>query len=90
MVIFDLSILALTNLPAIAHDSLILKNISDGSIDGIMKIYEQSRKQIFIAFDRQRTYSKSTQKILNDNTVLKLSDQHCELYGDSWNVEVKR
>lgn len=90
MVIFDLSILALTALPAIAHDSLILKNISDGSIDGIMKIYEQSQKQIFIAFDKQGAYSKRTQEILNDNTVLKLSDQHSELYGDSWNIKVER
>ena len=35
----ELAVLYLTALPAIAHDSLILKNIGDGAIDGIMQIY---------------------------------------------------
>ena len=87
LVVYDLSILKLTALPAIAHDSLILKNISDGSIDGIMKIYAQSKKQIFIAFDKQGAYMPDTRKILIDNTVLQLSDNNCELYGQSWNKE---
>lgn len=87
MVIFDLAGLNLTALPDIAHDSLILKNISDGSIDGIMKIYTDSKKQIFIAFDKQDAYTAETRKIVADNKVLKLSDNHRELYGKSWNVE---
>ena len=86
MVIYDLSILALTNLPVIIHDSLILKNISDGSIDGIMKIYSQSQKQIFIAFDKQNSYGQQTSKILYENRVLQLSDHNSELYGESWNI----
>ena len=68
-------------------DSLILKNISDESIDGIMKIYSESSKQIFIAFDKQIAYKPRTQKILQEHTVLKLSDSNCELYGESWNKE---
>lgn len=88
LVIYDLAILYLTALPAIAHDSLILKNISDVAIDGIMRIYAQSQKQIFIAFDKQDAYKDGTGKILADNTVLKLSDSNCELYGESWNKEV--
>lgn len=89
MVIYDLSVLFLTALPAIAHDSLILKNIGDGAIDGIMKIYSQSKKQIFIAFDKQDTYTPATQQIVVDNAVLKLSDHNCELYGQAWNKEEK-
>ena len=89
MVIYDLSVLNLTALPAIAHDSIILKNISDVAIDGIMKIYSQSQKQIFIAFDKQAAYLPDTQKILKDNTVLKLSDNGFELYGESWGKEKK-
>lgn len=53
MVLYDLAVLNLTALPAIAHDSLILKNIGDGAVDGIMQIYAQSDKQVFIAFDKQ-------------------------------------
>lgn len=90
MVVYDLAVLYLTALPAIAHDSLILKNIGDGAVDGIMKIYAQSRKQVFIAFDKQAAYMPDTQKILADNTVLKLSDDNCELYGESWNKEVSQ
>ena len=90
MVVYDLAVLYLTALPALAHDSLILKNIGDGAVDGIMKIYAQSRKQVFIAFDKQAAYMPDTQKILADNTVLKLSDGNCELYGESWNKEVSQ
>ena len=87
LVIYDLAVLHTTALPAIAHDSLILKNIGDGVIDGIMKIYEQSKKQIFIAFDKQAAYREDTQRILEEHKVLKLSDHNCELYGQSWNKE---
>ncbi len=88
MVVYDLAMLYLTALPAIAHDSLILKNISDSAVNGIMKIYAASKKQVFIAFDKQAAYKPDTQKILTDNTVLKLLDGKCELYGESWNKEV--
>ena len=90
MVVYDLAILALTAIPAIAHDSLILKNIGDGAVDGIMKIYAESKKQVFIAFDKQTAYMPDTQKIIANNTVLKLSDGNCELYGESWNKEVAK
>ena len=92
LVIYDLAVLECTELPAIAHDSLILKNISDVAINGIMRIYEKSNrsnKQIFIAFVKQNAYGKSTQQILSENTVLKLSDKGHELYGESWNKKVR-
>ena len=88
MVVYDLAMLYLTALPAIAHDSLILKNIGDGAVNGIMKIYAASKKQVFISFDKQAAYKPDTRKILSDNMVLKLSDGNCELYGQSWNKEV--
>ncbi len=87
LVIYDLAVLYSTALPAIVHDSLILKNISDVAIAGIMRLYSQSKKQVFIAFDKQDAYGTETQKILLDNSVLKLSDGGCELYGESWNIE---
>ena len=89
MVVYDLAVLQKTALPAIAHDSLILKNISDGAIDGIMRIYAQSEKQIFIAFDKQDAYTPATKEILESNKVLKLSDGNCELYGQTWSIEEK-
>lgn len=90
MIIYDLAVLFTTALPAIAHDSLILKNIGDGPVDGIMQIYTQSTKQIFIAFDKQNAYKPATRQILESNHVLKLSDNGCELYGESWNKEKRQ
>jgi hypothetical protein len=78
---FDLAILALTDLPAIAHDSLILKNISDGSIDGIMKIYNQSEKQIFIAFDKQDSYGPQTTAAACNRSTFILSCCHNLLHS---------
>ena len=90
MVLYDLAVLYLTALPAIEHDSLILKNIGDGAIDGIMQIYARSQKQVFIAFDKQIAYKPTTQQLLESNCVLRLSDNGCELYGESWNKEKKQ
>lgn len=87
LVLYDLAVLALTALPAIGRDSLIPKNVSEGSIDGIMRIYESFQKQIFIAFDKQDAYQENTRCIVKENTVLKLSDNGGELYGYSWNTE---
>ena len=53
----------------------------------LLRLYAQSKKQVFIAFDKQDAYGAETQKILVDNMVLKLSNNNCELYGESWNIE---
>ena len=90
MIVYDLAVLFTTALPAIAHDSLILKNIGDGPVDGIMQIYAQSDKQIFIAFDKQNAYRPATRQILESKRVLQLSDNGCELYGESWNKEKEK
>ena len=90
LVLYDLAVLFTTALPALAHDSLILKNIGNNSVDGIMKIYVQSQKQIFIAFDKLTAYTLDTQRILRENTVLHLFDNGGELYGRSWSGEVSQ
>ena len=92
MILYDLATLFLTELPAIAHDSLLFKNVDDESISGIMRIYNQTakmNKQVFIAFDKQGSYGKGTKEIIENNVVIKLSDNGGELYGMSWNKENK-
>ena len=84
LVVLDLSILELTDLPAIAHDSSIFKNIGDEPIDRIMELYLKSNKQIFIAFDKEQAYSKNTGRILNNSAVLRLNEGGDELFGFSW------
>lgn len=48
LIIFDLALLRLTELPAIAHDCNIFKNITVLPIDKIMELYNQSKKQILL------------------------------------------
>lgn len=85
LVIFDLSMLELTNLPIVVHDSIILKHIEDYAIEKILELYSRSEKQIFIALDKETSYSNISQKILNDNNVLRLQANGGELFGYSWN-----
>lgn len=87
MIVYDLAILFTTALPALAHDSLLFKNLEKDVEDGIIKIYNSTDKQVFIAYDKQADCRASTKKILEERSVLKLSNDHCELYGRSWNIE---
>ena len=91
LILLDLSILYLSSLPVLAHDSLFFKNIDDEGIDGIIKLYSETvclGKQVFIAFDKQSSYSSETYDILQKNKVLQLYRGGGELYGKSWNSEV--
>lgn len=92
LVLLDLAILYRSSLPAVTHDSLLFKNIDDEGIDGIVKIYDETKqlnKQVFIAFDKQTSYGLDTYDILQENKVLQLYEGGGELYGNSWNREVK-
>lgn len=84
MVLFDLSILQLTYLPVLVHDSVLLKQIEDVAIEKILEMYKISEKQIFIALDKVASYSQASQKILYDNRVLQLEPNGNELFGRSW------
>ena len=87
MIVYDLAMLFSTALPALAHDSLLFKNLGKDVEDGIMRIYTSTKKQIFIAYDKQGDCRPETQKILESNCVLSLSTNNCELYGRSWDTE---
>lgn len=90
MIVYDLAVLFTTALPALAHDSLVFKNLEKDVEDGIMRIYASTQKQVFIAYDKQGDCRPETQRILYDNCVLQLSDNNCELYGRSWNKEEQK
>ena len=85
MVVFDLSVLEMTELPVLIHDSVVLKQISDIAIERILEKYRSSSKQIFISLDKKTSYSVKSQKILEDTKVLELSPNGNELFGRSWN-----
>lgn len=87
LIVLDLSILELTELPAIAHDSSIFKNIGDLPIDGIMDIYMESKKQIFIAFDKEGAYTKKVADAVTDTAVIKLGENGDQLFGWTWAIK---
>jgi len=86
LVVFDLSILRLTPLPSLIHDSVVLKQIADAPLEKILELYQQSGKQVFIALDKGVSYTHRTQEILESTAVLRLFDNGGELFGRSWNM----
>lgn len=86
---YDLAVLNSTGLPAIAHDSLLFGDLGFKLVEGIMKLYEQNEKQIFISFDKQGAHTPVTQRILEKHAVLRLSDGTRKLYGQSWDTETE-
>jgi len=85
LILLDLCILKQTALPTLIHDSMLFKNIADEPLQNIFKQYNESNKQIFIAFDRQNTYSSETQTLLDDAKVLQLDADNEALFGFTWN-----
>jgi hypothetical protein len=73
LISFDLSLLDLTCLPAIAHDLPLLKNIENTALENIIKIYSESNKQVFIAIDKLSSYDKKVTEIIEKYKTLQLS-----------------
>ncbi len=73
LISFDLALLELTCLPAIAHDLPLLKNIENAALESIVKIYSDNQKQVFIAIDKLKSYSEDTAKLIEKHKVLQLS-----------------
>ena len=70
-------------MPAISHDSPLFKNIEDYALKEIIKLYTQSKKQIFIAIDKIESYDEDTVKIVEKNQVIKLSEDKT-LFTKNW------
>jgi uncharacterized protein YhaN len=86
LVVYDLSMLAMTPAPILIHDSSIVKRIEDGDFEQILGQYQASAKagkQVFIAFDKADAYTDKTFTALESAAVLHLSVGN-ELFGTSW------
>ena len=82
--------MAITSVPFVVHDSVLLKNIEKPVLSEIIKVYEkqkESGKQVFMAYDTLDSYSKELQRIVNENALLELSPEGKELFGWAWNKE---
>ena len=89
MLIYDLSILKLTPLPALAHDSLLFPNISDENLRQLLRLYATIKeKQIFIAFDRQDNLGPDISSLLNNHAIIKLGPNDETLFGIQWGKKI--
>lgn len=85
MFLFDFAVLSQTNLPAIIHDSHLIKQVEDDSVVSLLEMYDRSEKQVFIAIDKGHSYSSAGMPpVLEKSIVLRL-DKHHELFGRAWN-----
>ena len=84
LIIFDLSVLSLSDLPVLIHDSIVFKNIGDEPVINIFKEYALSNKQVFIAIDKINDYHDTEIiNLLKSKCVIELDDNK-ELFGRSW------
>lgn len=83
VVIFDLAIFALTDLPILIHDSPLYKNVENQVVANFIKEYATYQKQSFIALDEIDKYGVETATTLRANCVVELSDTKV-LYTEDW------
>lgn len=88
IIVLDLAIFSLTELPFIIHDSFLFKNIEKPAIEKLINYYSSSKKQIFIAFDVIDIYDQKTQVLLKENKVIQLSKENI-LFTLDWKDEKK-
>lgn len=85
LLLFDLAVLSLTQLPILIHDSFLFNNIDDPTKQSFIRLYNNfPNKQIFISLDQ--FYGKDNEeinKILLNSTRLTLTGRSM-LYGKDW------
>lgn len=83
MVVYDLAILKLCDIPVLIHDSNILKRIDDHQLEQLLECYENSGHQVFIAYDRLSDTTEKAHGKLLECAALRLSKEDL-LFGRSW------
>lgn len=89
LVIYDLCLANSCPIPVLIHDSNILIKIDNAYLEEILRQYQGTGKQVFIVLDKLESVSTGTQAILNEATLMHLSDGH-ELFGTSWSKIVQK
>jgi len=83
LIVLDLSIFNVANVPFLIHDSLLFKNIENDAVANIIGMYEKAGRQLFIAIDEITKYGVVASKTLIDKSVIQLRDDKV-LYIKDW------
>ena len=83
--LLDIALLALTTLPYVVHDSVMLKNIEVPVMARLAGLYSEiaNKKQVFIAIDEGQKYGPETFRLLKEHSVINLSHKEL-LYDLDW------
>lgn len=82
LILFDLAVLSLSQLPLIAHDSIISKQIEDYSMQEIIKLYACIKdKQIFMVYDGNKTLDETADNIRKSAIRVELGPDEKSLFG---------
>jgi hypothetical protein len=82
LIIFDLAIFYLTNLPLLIHDMIVFKNIGIDTMESLISLYNKNKKQIFISIDEHKKY-ENILTILETKKVIKLDSENT-LFTKIW------
>lgn len=82
LIIFDLAVFEMTELPFIIHDSILFKNIENEAVSKLVQYYG-SDKQVFISIDEIQKYDEAAEILLEKQKVIKLDDDK-QLYTTDW------
>jgi len=87
LILFDLAILYLTDLPILIHDSFLFNNIDDKTIQSFILLYNKFvNKQIFISLDSYiSSENEEFNNIIFSSTRLLLSENKM-LFGKDWRM----
>lgn len=85
LILFDLAILALTDLPFLIHDSFLFNNIDSATVQNFIRIYNRfTDKQVFISLDQYLGADNADiDAIIKTHQRLTLSD-NLLLFGQDW------
>ncbi|WP_175189763.1 DUF2326 domain-containing protein [Achromobacter dolens] len=83
LIIFDLAILSLTQLPILIHDSPLFKNVENSAVAQFLWEYLRSDKQVFIALDQIEKYGAEVAAELRRLCVCKLDESNV-LFRRRW------
>lgn len=87
LLLLDIAIFETTKLPILVHDSLLYKNIEYDAVSNFIDLYLKQEKQSFIAIDEIEKYGKETKTKLENQKVVKLSNQEV-LYIKDWREKI--
>lgn len=83
VVLLDVAILRLSQLPYIIHDSVMFKNVDPKIVSRMIDEYATFQKQVFVALDETRKYGPQTADRLHDGAVARLTNENL-LFNVDW------